>query len=177
MRILFSTTPALGHLFPLLPLARAARDNGHDVAVLTAQPLSSHLDADFEMLPAGPTVDVLLTEVKRRCGADLSDGTNSEPDPQFVAEFFAGTRVDLTFDQALAAAKVWRPDLIVYECCDFVGPLVATVLQCPATKLAYGPVHDAKWDDAMARRVAPRYDCPRFSSRSAPYSIIQLYYP
>jgi UDP:flavonoid glycosyltransferase YjiC (YdhE family) len=37
MRILFSTTPALGHLLPLLPLARAARGHGHDVAVLTAQ--------------------------------------------------------------------------------------------------------------------------------------------
>jgi UDP:flavonoid glycosyltransferase YjiC (YdhE family) len=120
--------------------------------VLTAQPLSSHLDADFEMLPAGPTVDVLLTEVKRRCG-DPSDGT----DPERVAEFFAGTRVDLTFDQALPAAKVWQPDLIVYEYCDFVGPLVATVLQCPATKLAYGPAYDAEWDDAMARRVAPHY--------------------
>jgi hypothetical protein len=34
MLILFSTTPALGHL---LPLARAARGHGHDVAVLTAQ--------------------------------------------------------------------------------------------------------------------------------------------
>ena len=109
MGILFSTTPAaLGHLLPLLPLARAARGHGHDVAVLTAQPFSSHLDAGFEMLPAGPTVDVLLTEVKRRCG-DPSDGT----DPERVAEFFAGTRVDFTFDQALPAAKVWQPDLIV----------------------------------------------------------------
>ena len=139
MRILFSTTPALGHLLPLLPLARAARGHGHDVAVLTAQPFSSHLDADFEMLPAGPTVDVLLTEVRRRCGADPSGGADSEPDPEHVAEFFAGTRVDFTFDQALPAAKVWQPDLIVYEYCDFVGPLVATVLQCAATKLAYGP--------------------------------------
>lgn len=117
MRILFSTTPALGHLLPLLPLARAARGHGHDVAVLTAQPFSSHLDAGFEMLPAGPTVDVLLTEVRHRCGTDPSGGTDSEP----VAEFFAGTRVDFTFDQALPAAKVWQPDLIVYEYCDFVG--------------------------------------------------------
>ena len=121
MRILFSTTPALGHLLPLLPLARAVRGHGHDVAVLTAQPLFSHLDADFEMLPAGPTVDVLLT-------ADHSGGADSEPDPEHVAEFFTGTRVDFTFDQALPAAKVWRPDLIVYEYCDFVGPLVASVL-------------------------------------------------
>jgi len=132
MRILFSTTPALGHLLPLLPLTRAARGHGHDVAVLTAQPCSSHLDAGFEMLPAGPTVDVLLTEVRHRGGTDPSGGTDSEP----VAEFFAGTRVDFTFDQALPAAKVWQPDLIVYEYCDFVGPLIGAVLQCPARKLA-----------------------------------------
>ena len=153
MRILFSTTPALGHLLPLLPLARAARDHGHDVGVLTAQPLSSHLDAGFEMLPAGPTADVLLTEARRRCGADPTDGTR----PEVVAEFFAGTRVDLTFDQALPAATVWQPDLIVYEYCDFVGPLVAAVLRCPAMKLAYGPAYDAEYDNAMACREASRY--------------------
>jgi hypothetical protein len=53
------------------------------------------------MLPAGPTVDVLLTEVRRRCGADPSGGADFEPDPEHVAEFFARTRVDFTFDQAL----------------------------------------------------------------------------
>jgi hypothetical protein len=120
MRILFSATPALGHLLPLLPLARAARARGHDAAVTSAQPLSSQLDAGIEMLSAGPTLEVLLTEVRRRCGTDQSIDTR----PEFVAEFFAGTRVDLTFEQSLAAAKVWQPDLIVHEYCDFVGPLV-----------------------------------------------------
>jgi UDP:flavonoid glycosyltransferase YjiC (YdhE family) len=157
MRILFSTSPALGHLLPLLPLARAARGHGHDVAILTDQSLSSHLDAGFEMLPAGPTADMLLSEVRRRCGVDLSDGTDSEPDPEYVAELFAGTRVDFTFDQALPAAKVWQPDLIVYEYFDLVGPLIGAVLQCPATKLAFGPAYDAEYDNAMACKVAPRY--------------------
>ena len=35
VRILFSPTPTPGHLLPLLPLARAARVHGHDVAFLT----------------------------------------------------------------------------------------------------------------------------------------------
>src|SRR5271165_1104684 len=100
MRILFFATPALGHLLPLLPLVRAARDRGHDSAV---------------------------------CGADPT----TDPRPEVVAEFFAGTRVDLTFEQALAAAKAWQPDLIVFECCDFVGPLVTAVLRSER-KLAYG---------------------------------------
>ena len=34
MRIAFATNPALGHLLPLVPLAQAARDAGHDVVVV-----------------------------------------------------------------------------------------------------------------------------------------------
>ena len=74
----------------------------------------------------------------RTRGTGPGGGADSEPDPEHVAEFFAETRVDFTFDQALPAAKVWQPDLIVYEYGDFVGPLIGVVLQCPATKLAYG---------------------------------------
>jgi len=153
MRILFFATPALGHLLPLLPLARAARDRGHDAAVLTAKPLSSQLDTGIELLSAGPMPDVLFAEVRRRCGADPT----TDPRPEVVAEFFAGTRVDLTFEQALAAAKAWQPDLIVFEYCDFVGPLVTAVLRCPSAKLAYGPAYELEYDNAMAFTVASRY--------------------
>jgi hypothetical protein len=38
--------------------------------VTSAQQLSSQLDAGIEMLSAGPTLEVLLTEVRRRCGTD-----------------------------------------------------------------------------------------------------------
>jgi len=153
MRILFSATPALGHLLPLLPLAHAARARGHDAAVTTAQSLSSELDAGIEMLSAGPTLEVLLTEVRRRCGMDQNIDSRAE----FVAEFFAGARVDLTFDESLAAAKVWQPDLIVHEYCDFVGPLIAAALRCPVTKLAYGPAYGPEIDNAMSGTVASRY--------------------
>ena len=34
MRIAFAANPALGHVLPVLPLAIAARDAGHDVAFL-----------------------------------------------------------------------------------------------------------------------------------------------
>jgi UDP:flavonoid glycosyltransferase YjiC (YdhE family) len=153
MRILFSATPALGHLLPLLPLAHAARARGHDAAVTTAQSLSSELDAGIEMLSAGPTLEVLLTEVRRRCGMDQDIDSR----PEFVAEFFAGARVDLTFEESLAAAKVWQPDLIVHEYCDFVGPLVAAALRCPVTKLAYGPAYGPEIDNAMFGTVASRY--------------------
>ena len=38
MRVLFSSTPALGHAQPMLPLARTLRDCGHDMVWATAAP-------------------------------------------------------------------------------------------------------------------------------------------
>jgi UDP:flavonoid glycosyltransferase YjiC (YdhE family) len=96
---------------------------------------------------------VLLTEVKRRCGLDQDIDSR----PESVAAFFAGVRVDLTFEESLAAAKVWQPDLIVHEYCDFVGPLVAAALRCPVTKLAYGPAYGPEIDNAMVGTIAYRY--------------------
>jgi UDP:flavonoid glycosyltransferase YjiC (YdhE family) len=36
MRVLFTVQPAAGHLHPLVPVARALTDAGHDVAVCSA---------------------------------------------------------------------------------------------------------------------------------------------
>ena len=35
MRVLVVAAPLLGHVFPLMPLALALRDNGHEVVVAT----------------------------------------------------------------------------------------------------------------------------------------------
>ncbi|MFE6894645.1 glycosyltransferase [Streptomyces sp. NPDC057694] len=136
MRILFSSTPAHGHLLPQLPLARAFRDRGDDVAVLTAASYASLVAAErFELLAAGPEMPVLLAESLRRTGADAA----TEPTPEAVAELFAGVRIDLSADEAVAAARGFRPDLIVSEATDFVGPFVAAALDVPLAKLALGP--------------------------------------
>jgi hypothetical protein len=39
MRVLFTTTPGLGHVNPMMPLARAFLDRGHDVLWAAAGPV------------------------------------------------------------------------------------------------------------------------------------------
>ena len=56
MKILFSTRPAYGHVYPLMPLALAAREAGHDVRFATTGEFLEKLDA-----LAFPTYDVGLT--------------------------------------------------------------------------------------------------------------------
>ncbi|MFE7415476.1 glycosyltransferase, partial [Streptomyces laurentii] len=146
MRILFSSTPAHGHLLPQLPLARAFRERGDEVAVLTAAGYASLLAAEqIPLLPVGPEMPALLEEAVRRTGAD--DPT--VPDPAVAAELFAGARVDLTADAALAAARAFGPDLIVAEATDYVGPLVAAALEVPYAKLAFGPLLPAEFTDVF----------------------------
>ncbi|RKR92429.1 UDP:flavonoid glycosyltransferase YjiC (YdhE family) [Micromonospora pisi] len=155
MRILFSTTPAFGHFLPLLPLARAFRRQGHDVAVVTAAGMAPFVEAEgFELLPAGPMPDALFAEVARRTGADPAYA----PTPEGVAEFFAGVRVDLSADDAVIKAKSWQPHLIVTEACDFVGPLLATTLDVPHATLAFGPAIPAEFMTAMTMLVRSRYE-------------------
>jgi UDP:flavonoid glycosyltransferase YjiC (YdhE family) len=154
MRILFSSTPAHGHLLPLLPLARAFRARGNDVAVLTSGGIHPVLAGEgFELLAAGPLPDVMFAEVARRTGQDAA----AAPTPEVVAEFFAGVRLDLTADAALAAAGGRQPDLVVSELCDFVGPLVAAELDVPVAKLAYGPALPPEFTGAMDALAALRY--------------------
>ncbi|QMU75046.1 glycosyltransferase [Streptacidiphilus sp. PB12-B1b] len=154
MKILFSSTPAFGHLLPLFPLARAFQGQGHTVGVLTAAGLAPLLEAEgFEALAAGPLPDVLFAEVARRTGADPA----ADPTPEGVAEFFAGTRVDLSAPEAIAAVDSWAPDLVVSELFDFVGPLAAATLGTPVATLAFGPAVPPAFLEAMRALVASRY--------------------
>jgi UDP:flavonoid glycosyltransferase YjiC (YdhE family) len=55
MRIAFATNPTLGHLLPLIPLAQAACDAGHNVRVVGGASLARPLaDARLTHVIAGP---------------------------------------------------------------------------------------------------------------------------
>ncbi|MCE7002336.1 glycosyltransferase [Kibdelosporangium philippinense] len=156
MRLLFSTVPALGHVLPLFPLARAAQDRGDTVAFLTSEGVREHIVADgFELLPVGPMMDELLAETTKRVDIDPAASTA----PEVGAELFAGTRVDLTADESVEAAKAWQPDLIVSEFCDFVGPLVASALGIRWAFVSLGtavPEFEAIMGATAKRHYAPR---------------------
>ncbi|MEU4092623.1 glycosyltransferase [Streptomyces sp. NPDC026673] len=154
MRILVFNTPLTGHFLPLLPLARALRAQGHTVAFVSAAGMAGSVEPEgFELIPAGATTDTAIAEVTRRTGRNLM----TDPSPELIAEFFAGARVDLSLDEALAGARAWVPDLIVSEHCDYVGPLVAAVLKLPSAVMAIDPALEPEVLDALAATAHSRY--------------------
>ncbi|MGI5144602.1 glycosyltransferase [Streptomyces sp. CA-106110] len=154
MRILIFNNPMPGHFLPLLPLARALRRQGHTVAFATAAGMAASIEPEgFGLIPAGPTVDTVIAEVARRTGTNILTSHS----PELVGEFFAGARVDLSVDEALAGAGEWAPDLVVSEHCDFVGPLVAAALKLPSAVMAIDPALEPELLDAMAATAHSRY--------------------
>ena len=153
-RVLLSCAPALGHLYPLLPLGRALRSQGHTVAVLTSASLREVVGAEgFRFLPAGPGVEPLVA------AALQTRPEMSGMDPlsmRAAIPIFADVRVELTLPDALVASA-WGPDLVISEHADFVGPLLAARIGVKHATVGFGPGHPADWLDLAAQAVAPHY--------------------
>jgi len=122
------------------------------------EPLASD---GFDLLEVGPSIDDLFSETVRRTGSNPA----VDPRPEVVAEFFAGVRVDLTFDEALTSARSWKPQLIISETCDLVGPIVGAALLVPTAKLAYGPALPAEFSDIMSRVAQSRFTARSLTPR------------
>jgi UDP:flavonoid glycosyltransferase YjiC (YdhE family) len=145
MRILFSAVPAHGHVLPMMPLARAAMSAGHEVSLLTHGALRELVDP-VPVLAAGPTFDEL---------SEVYSGGSSAPragirTPEDVAKFFVDVRVQATFDQASDVAADFRPDLLIAEAADEVGPLVAARLGIPWARHSLGTALPREFSEATA---------------------------
>lgn len=153
MRLLFSVTPAFGHLLPLVPLARTAMAGGHRVAVVTGVGMAEALAQELpgaDHLPAGTMPPEFAAEAARRTGKDVM-----QPTPEVIGEIFGGVRLETASDDALRAAARWRPDAVIAEAFDTVGPAVASELGVPWHQVGLGPalpepISTAICDRAMA---------------------------
>lgn len=156
-RVLFSCNPAFGHFHPQLPLARELRGRGCEVAFVTSAALADAVSAEgFDLLPAGPGLDVVYAEMFRRHPA-LAEVPLKRQFFEFAPRFFSELRVELTAAEALSVVSGWRPDAVIIEPCDFVGPLVAAELGIPHATVSFGPALDPLLLRRMCEAVAPAY--------------------
>jgi UDP:flavonoid glycosyltransferase YjiC (YdhE family) len=127
MRALFVANPMVGHVLPLVPLATAFRDAGHEVVFATAAE-GAHAagKAGLEVRDVAPGLKVervMLGAMLRRplmmrrelAGTGGTDG---------VGHLFAPLNERLA-ERTLAVADEWRPDLVLHEGLAPVGSLAA----------------------------------------------------
>ncbi|MBK1783862.1 glycosyltransferase [Prauserella cavernicola] len=159
MRVLFSALPLHGHLLPLLPLARAAHAAGASVTVATHEGFAPVV-GDLPFTPCGPSFEEIGIEYARR-----HDGATPRDLAEVgaIVDMFVDTRIDLTYERALAVARQHRPDVVVGDTVDFVAPLVAAALGVPwvpfSVTTALPPDLEDAFTGALRRRLR-RLDLP-----------------
>lgn len=128
MRVLFSTAPGVGHLLPLLPVARAARDRDHEVVIAAGTSLSAIIaDAGFRHETVGPaTIGEMfggLPDVSSLPARERALVTMPRVFVERIAPAMAAGVAELV--------EGWRPDVVVHEDLDFGSGLVADRIGIP----------------------------------------------
>src|SRR5919205_1282046 len=124
MRILFTTTPGRGHYQPMLPLAQALLDQGHEVRWAAAEEVCARLrEKSFDAVP---------------CGRGAEEGAPVVPPPPEIAKlppaersnfmfavFFGMRRAEPMIADLVPIVDDWQPQLLVCDQAELAGPIAA----------------------------------------------------
>lgn len=156
MRILFSGCPGYGHLYPMLPLARAATRAGHDVAIATGPELAAHLAGrGYQTWAVGPT----FAESWDERNAALPDLETVPPERHLTLDIgvlFGASAVKRAVD-LVPRAEEWRPDLVIHEMIEFAAPIAAHRTGAAHVTHGLGVPPPAAMRDALAFAMAEVY--------------------
>lgn len=155
VRVLFSSTSGYGHVLPMLPLARAFRDAGHDVLWATsAQAISLVAAARLETAPAGLSGPALRSGI-----APLQARVAEIAPPQRAAFMFPHMFGQLLTppmaEDLLPLAREWGPDLLIHEHGELAAPVVGAVLGTPTVTHSFGGAIPADIVRSATSAVAP----------------------
>jgi UDP:flavonoid glycosyltransferase YjiC (YdhE family) len=137
MRILFTSQPLPGHFQPLVSIARAAADTGHDVAFACARSfVPTVAGAGFTAFAAGFEIDGRLP---REIAPGLRDGPYENFTHYAVPHLFIGLFARVMLPDLLALCRTWQPDVLVRENTEFAACVAGEMLDLPyATVRATG---------------------------------------
>jgi hypothetical protein len=112
VRMLFISSPGIGHLMPILPVAIAAHARGHEVRVGCGESLAQLVGrAGLRHVPIGP---VSLGEVQARIPA-LATADGPERTFLMYREAFGGIIASAIARDVVSLVASWRPDIFVHE--------------------------------------------------------------
>jgi UDP:flavonoid glycosyltransferase YjiC (YdhE family) len=149
MRVLFSSVPLHGHVYPLLPLAIAAAGQGHDVCYAVSGSLHRPLrDLGFATKSAGIEFAAALDQAARVASGDNGAEPPFRPDdarprgPHPVgrlAPIVFGVVLPRAYLSDLGAILAdTRPDLVVYDMANLGAGLAAHLAGVPAVAHGVG---------------------------------------
>lgn len=138
MRILFAALGSPGHAFPLVPLALALRDAGHDVTFAvgtdTAEAIAS---TGLEVVVTGPPLGAAFGPVLARRGL-TERPTDQEVMRSMATEVFGSVLPRAGAERLVPWVAEHRPDLVVAEVAEAGAALAAGAAGVPCVLHAFG---------------------------------------
>jgi UDP:flavonoid glycosyltransferase YjiC (YdhE family) len=126
MRVLFTFAGGSGHYQPLVPLARAAVQRGHEVAFACQSGILASVQADsFTAFDTGG--NTLLHASSRAALVEL----DADREDRAIRNTFAGRVARERATALLDLCRDWQPDLVVRDELDFGSALAAERLGLP----------------------------------------------
>ncbi len=138
MRVLVTSTSGYGHVLPMLTLAGALQERGHEVLWATGANACQLVQAaGIEAVEAGLT-DAEAAPL-RAAARQSAVGIPPQDIPTVVFPLlFGAARAAPMLAALLPVAREWRPDLLVHEHGELAAPLAASVLGLPHAVHAFG---------------------------------------
>jgi UDP:flavonoid glycosyltransferase YjiC (YdhE family) len=147
MRILVASTGGAGHVTPMLPIARACRRAGHDVALIGPPMLSSVAEQEGLPFIAGALPDESETGP---LWARVPHLPRDEAESLVVGQIFAGANVRAMLPAMRDAVGAWSPEVIVREPAEFASAVVADEQGVPSVQVGVGLIAAQQLISAMA---------------------------
>jgi UDP:flavonoid glycosyltransferase YjiC (YdhE family) len=168
MKILFASSPGMGHVQPAIGLALAARKRGHKIAWATARDAAALLAAQsIDVFEAGAPLVLCQTEYRARWPERLMLKGRDIAAHTFPRQF--GNVIANSMLPGLERAiEYWKPDLIVSETGAVAAPLAARKFGVRQITHAFGLPMPASTLHATANEIAPLWqaagwDVPEFA--------------
>jgi UDP:flavonoid glycosyltransferase YjiC (YdhE family) len=134
MRALFVASPMVGHVQPLLPLAAALHDAGHDVVLATGpEGLAAARSSGLDVRDVAPGLRVMPVFMGRALAHPLQArraAAGEEREPSFVGVLFSALGARMAHG-VVRLADEWQPDIVVQEALAAVGALAAARRRVP----------------------------------------------
>ncbi|MBV9789345.1 MAG: glycosyltransferase [Chloroflexi bacterium] len=172
MKALFTTQPGIGHLLPMLAIAQALQQQGHEVRFATARSFGPTVAAyGFAAIAAG--LDWLEAHAVRTF-PEMEDMTAAEQGDWLLSDIFADVAAHRMIPDLIAICREWRPDVIVRNDFEFASCIVAELLDIPQATISISFFLSAS---VLEPRIGEQLAYLRSMHGLSPYPALDMLYP
>lgn len=177
MRILVTSTPGIGHLHPLVPLARELVAAGHEVVWATApSSCAKVVDFGFRAVSSGPDPDVRRPMVLNRL-AHVVDLPPRERRAVQLPVVFGEVTAPLMRDDLVEVFADVKPDLVVHEFAELAAAPMAKARGIPCVCVGFSNAISDSVQTAVEASVAPVWELEGLQVSTEAFNGDLLLYP